>query len=214
MIRGAIFDIDGTLIDSMKVWDDLGARYLISIGVTPEPDLARILFPLTLAEGCAYIKEHYHLRESEKEIETGIHAIFARFYREEVMLKPGAERLLRLLDARKIPMVLATVGDTELEIAALTRLGVFRYFRKLFNCSDYRTSKREPLIYEKAASYLGTKPQETLVFEDTFAAVHSAKMAGFRVVAVQDEASLSDREKIRAEADIYLENFDDLSSID
>ncbi|MGI5888463.1 MAG: HAD family hydrolase [Oscillospiraceae bacterium] len=208
MIRSAIFDIDGTLLDSMKVWDDLGARYLRSRGVEPEENLAETLFPMTLEEGCSYMKEHYRLPEGEETIKKGIGDIFARFYNEEAELKPGAAEYVRKLHGMGIPMVLATVGDAQLERNALRRLGILGCFKKLFNCGDYGTSKREPLIHLKAAEFLGTKPSETAVFEDTYAAVHSAHTAGFFVAAVEDAASSADRDKIRKEADIYIRDFE------
>jgi HAD superfamily hydrolase (TIGR01509 family) len=212
-MNGAIFDIDGTLLDSMKVWDDLGARYLRSLGIVPQPDLGKILFPMTLEEGCAYMKEHYSLSESVEEIREGVDAIFARFYNEEVQAKPGASELLKQMSDHGIPMVLATVGDAGLEKNALTRLGLFQYFRKMFNCGDYGTSKREPDIYLKAAEFLGTKIGETLVVEDTYAAVHSAHSAGFIVAAVEDEASSGDRERIREEADYYVTDLREIGRI-
>ncbi len=208
--RAVIFDIDGTLIDSMPIWDDLGARYLRSLSVTPEPDLGKILFPMTIAEGVHYLKEHYHLSESEEEIRQGLQAITEHFYREEVPLKKGAFAFVQALSKRQIPMVLATIGETELEKAALKRLQIWPYFQKMFVCEDYHTTKKESRIYEICAEYLRLPPAEILVVEDLLQAICSASGAGFQTAAIYDAASRKDEAALRAEADYYAADFDEL----
>lgn len=207
MIKAAIFDIDGTLIDSMAIWDELGARYLRGLSIEPEKDLGKILYPMTIAEGVRYLKTRYELPETEEEIRAGLNSIVERFYREEVQLKDGAAELLKHFRADNIPMMLATIGEPELENAALVRLGVRDYFMGMLNCEDLNTSKKEPLIYLKAAGRMHTKPEETLVFEDVYQAVRSAKAAGFKVCAIRDDASRADWEKMEREADWVIGDF-------
>lgn len=209
MIRGIIWDIDGTLIDSMPIWDQLGVRYLRRNGIEPEEGLAGILFPMTLGEGVRYLKTRYHLPFSENEIRMDLTGIFESFYRYEVPLKKGVERLLQKISETGLPMVLATVGDRELEEAALRRLDIRKYFRRLFLCEDYHTTKKEAVIYQKAADDLGLVPEETLVVEDMYQAVHAAHGAGFAAAAVEDSSSAAWKEKIMAEADIYLPDYSD-----
>lgn len=204
MIRGAIFDIDGTLLDSMPIWNDCGAVYLRKLGVTQEPGLGELLFPMTLEQSSAYLKEHYGLRRSEAEIRQGVLEVVAEFYREQAPLKPGAKELLEQLRDRGIPMILATTGDAVLARAALERLGVWQFFRGMLTASELQTSKHEPKIYLEAASLLGTEPAETAVFEDVLYAVETAKAAGFFTVAVADDASAGDEAALRHVADVYL----------
>lgn len=213
MIKGCIFDIDGTLIDSMPVWHDLGARYLESIGITPEHGLSDILFPMTAGEGAAYLKEHYKLDADTEDVLKGLSDITADFYRNEVQLKNGAYDFVYDLHRRGIPMVLATVGDPVLEKAALKRLGLLDFFSRTFVCDDYGTTKREPLIYLKCAEYLGTEPSETAVFEDVLQAVESASSAGFITCAVEDADSAGDREKIKEVSDHYFRDFAEAASV-
>lgn len=210
MIKGAIFDIDGTLIDSMPIWNDLGAIYLRNKGITPEPHLIDKLFPMTVKEGVAYLKSHYHLPESEGEIQQGLNEISEHFYKYEVPLKPGAKELIEAYHQKQIPMVLCTVGMPTLAIPALKRLGVYDYFSKIFVCDEFHTTKREPLIYMKAAQYLTLKPDEILVFEDILQAVQTAHQAGFKVCGVYDEASRSDEEDIRRYSDYFVHDFREL----
>lgn len=206
MIRGAIFDIDGTLLDSMDIWNDLGEKYLARQGIPAEKGLGEILFPMTLEESAVYLKEQYRLPFSPGEIKAGVLQVVENFYRQEVSLKPGMEALVRSLAGRGVPMVLATTGSPELAEAALRRLGLWQYFRGLLTTSELGTSKREPLIYRKAAELLGTVPEETAVYEDVIHALRTAKQAGFYTVGVFDRASAADWDEIRRLADEVIEN--------
>ena len=103
-IKAVIFDIDGTIIDSMPIWQDVSARYLCSIGITPEPNLSEIVFSMTIKEGCHYTKEHYNLSMSEEEIENGIIELIKNFYYYEAEAKPGVIKLVRELKKNNIPM--------------------------------------------------------------------------------------------------------------
>lgn len=204
-IRGAIFDIDGTLLDSLGIWNELGARYLRSLGIAPEPGLADALFPLTIEEGVRYLKTHYAIGKAEPDIRAGLTAQIDLFYEREVQMKPGMEDVLRMLRDAGIPMVLATIGEPSQEETALRRLGAWAYFRKMFVCEDYGTTKREALIYDIAARELGTSPEETLVFEDMLQAVETAKAAGYRTVAVADSEQAKDRKALQREAELFVE---------
>lgn len=204
MIKGAIFDIDGTLLDSMPIWTDVGARYLRSIGVTPEEGLGEILFSMTMEEGAAYLRRTYNLSQTETDIQQGIVDIIGDFYRYEVQLKSGMRELLEQLYVQSIPMTLATTGERELAEAALTRLGVWRYFSAMFTANELHTSKKEPLIYHTAANFMGTAPHETMVYEDVIHALTTAKNAGFQTTAVEDAASRKDKAAILAIADHYI----------
>jgi HAD hydrolase, family IA, variant 3 len=110
-------------------------------------------------------------------------------------------------------MMLATIGEPELVQSALIRLKVWKYFKGMMTCEELQTTKRESMIYRKAAEIMGTKPKETLVFEDILQAVQSAKKAGFLVCAVADDSSRADRERIAAEADFLIEDFTELSKV-
>ncbi len=207
MIRGAIFDVDGTLLDSMPIWNEAGARYLGKLGILPEPGLAQTLFPLSFEEGAAYLNEHYSLGKSVSSVMQGISDIIEDFYRYEVSPKPGAAAFLQELRKQNIPMVLATTGDPLLAGAAFRRLGMADCFLRPFTCEELHTTKRQPDIYLAAAAYLGTLPSETAVFEDMLHAVRTAADAGFVTVAVEDRESEKDRAAIRDAASCYLKDF-------
>lgn len=202
-VQAAVFDIDGTLLDSMPFWDFLGERYLRKRGELPEPGLRDILFPMTVEEGVHYLKTAYYLPDSEGAIRNGLYLIAEKFYREEAALKKGAEDFLHRLSGAGVPMVLCTTGEAEPEKAALSRLGVLDLFRDLLACGDFRLTKRTPDIYLLCAERLDTRPERTLVFEDAFQAIASAKRGGFLTAAVEDESDRKEREKIVRTADFY-----------
>lgn len=214
MIKGVIFDIDGTLLDSMGIWADVGARYLTEqAGVTPEPGLGKILYPMSLEEGAAYVKERYGLAESPEQIKKGVLEIVKKFYYEEAPLKEGAEEFLKTLEEKRIPVVAATSGDMDLALAAFQRLGIGGYFRDVLTCSQVGAGKDSPLIYQKAAKLLDIRPEETLVVEDALFAVKTAKAAGFVTAGVGDSSNLSQRDQIRAEADLYADSLTQILKI-
>ena len=213
MIKGAIFDVDGTLLDSMEIWEDVGVRYLNKIGIEAEPDLGTILFTMSLPEGAAYVKEHYHLSQEPDEIIKDVLGIISNYYEEIAPLKLGVSEFLEKLSRKKIRMTVATSNNKEEVEAAFKRTGVSSYFERIFTCEEVGAGKTKPDIYLEAAKYMGTKPEETVVFEDVLHAVRTAKKAGFLVVGLYDEASKAEQKEIREEADWYCKKISELPDI-
>ncbi len=209
MIKAAIFDVDGTLLDSMGIWEDAGARYLRGIGIEPEEGLGEILFPMTIEEGAAYVKEHYGLSADISHIVQGVLSTVKNFYYEEASLKEGAKEFLKELYKKNIPMAAASSSEKKYIEAAFLRLGIRKYFKGIFTCGEVGKGKGDPLIYKTAGKCLGEKASETYVFEDALYAVCTAKKAGFRTVGVYDRYSQKDTEEIRNTSDIYMADFND-----
>lgn len=207
MIKGAIFDIDGTLIDSMFIWNDLGVKYIKSLGKIPENNLGYELSLRNIDDGSEYIRDTYARNFEVSVVKQGILDLVRDFYYHEVKLKPGVLGFLTALADRGIKMTLATGGERELAEAALRRLGVLDIFDGLFTCNELKTAKNLPLIYNTAAAHIGCKPSETLVFEDVLHALQTANEAGFVTVGVADDTSASDREKIIENSAYFLDEF-------
>ena len=207
MIKGAIFDVDGTLLDSSAVWDDAGERYLASIGVTAEEGLGRKLFEMSLDEGVAYMKETYSLQQSQEEILAGVLHVVEAFYLYQAPLKVGAAEFLCKLAEKGIPMVIASSSKKEHIEAALTRLNVIHYFKHIFTCNEVGIGKHDPKIFYEAAALLGTGPEETWVFEDGLYAMKTARAAGFKVLGVYDESSSGDWEEVEKTASLSMKDW-------
>ncbi len=209
MIKGAIFDIDGVLLDSMGIWDDLGARYLRSLGRIPEEGLNKILFSMSMEQGAEYLNEHYGLNKSVKETVDGIGKMLEDYYFYEVLLKPGAKEVLEFLKSKNIKMAAATSSPRTHIEKALSRNGLLGYIDKIYTTGEVGVSKHSPDIYNLAADFLKTKSEETLVFEDSLYALKTAKEAGFVTVGVFDEKGESNQAELENQADLYLKKLDD-----
>ena len=208
-LEGAIFDFDGTLLDSMGVWDTLGSDFLRLRGIAAKPGLDRALAPLTLSQAAEYLKENYPLAEPPEALVRQINELLAGYYRDTLKAKEGVPALLKRMEAHGVRMYLATATDRPLVEAALKRLKLNRYFSGLVTCAEAGAGKDRPDIYRTALSRLKTKRSRTVVFEDALHAVRSARTAGFRVAAVYDESAAPDSGEIRRLADWYLDNIND-----
>lgn len=211
MIKGVIFDVDGVLLNSMPIWENLGELYLRSLGVEAEKDLGEILFTMSLEEGADYLISQYGLNKTPEEIVEGLNREVRDFYAKRVPLKEGVREFLYELNEKKIPMVIATSGDRKNTEAALRRLKVLNYFQGIFTCSEIGSGKNQPDIYLAAALQLDTEPAETWVFEDAYHAIRTAKSVGFKTAAVYDKANDKDLAQIWNTADIYLPEFTDFN---
>lgn len=179
-IEGAIFDVDGTLLDSLSIWDTVGEEYLHSLGIEPEVNLAEILSEMSLTQSATYFQTRYGVEKSVDDIITGINDIIKDFYLERVPLLPGVKEFLAYLSTQKVKMSIATVSDKFLIEKALSRCGIRDYFIDICTCEEVGAGKDEPVIYEVALERLGTAKEKTIVFEDALYAIKTAEKAGFR----------------------------------
>lgn len=209
MIKFAIFDLDGTLLDSSKMWETLGERYLTLLGKTPESDLMDKLSEKTLLTGAQYLRERYGISYSADEIVRHLNRMIESYYAEDVRLKDGAHKLLAALRAHCIHMSVATASDERLGLNALTRLGVGDFFAGAVSCTKYG-SKNSPDVFLAAADLIYAIPEETIVFENALYAVQTARKAGFATAAVED-VSENDQQGLKQAADFYAESMSDFA---
>ena len=198
--------MDGTLLDSMQVWENAGEDYLRTLGCVPEEGVGELMKSMSLQQAALYCRERYALPLSVEEIMAGVNGRVERFYRQEARLKPGALDFLRTLSQRGVRMCLATATDLHLVEAALDRCGVRTYFSALFTCTQVGSGKDEPHIYRAALRHLGTGRADTLVFEDALYAARTAKGDGFVTVGVADAYEKSEGELERL-SDFFLRDF-------
>lgn len=211
MITGAIFDMDGTLLDSLSIWDDAGALYLKTLGIEAEPGLGRRLFPMSMEEGAAYLRSKYGLHTTKEQIMQGVNAVIAEFYQNSAPLKPHVKSFLDQMQENKIRMAVATSSDLELAEAAFQRLDVLRYFTAILTCTQVGAGKTKPDTYYKAAEALQTDVRDTWVFEDALYAARTAKSAGFRVAGVYDAFGERDWEELQELSDYAMRGFTDFA---
>ena len=200
--------IDGTLLDSLSIWDTVAEDYLRSLGIEPRENLAETFKTFSLEQSAEYCRSVYGVKQSVKEIMDGIDAMMETFYRQTAPLKPGTAEFLRALAQNGVKMVIATATDRHLIEAALTRCGVRAYFLDMFTCTSVGKSKNEPDIYRAAREALGTKKEDTWVFEDAYHAAKTAADDGFPVAALFD-ASEDEQDALKKTAKLYLRSFED-----
>ena len=206
MLKGAIFDFDGTLFNSMFIWDTAGEVYLRSIGIEPREDLQKVLKPMSLLQSAQYIRECYQIPLTVEEIMDGINHTVEDFYFHTVQPNEGVIAFLEQMKSQEIRMCIATATDRYQVEAALKRCGMESFFFEIFTCTDVGHGKDEPIIFQTAMDYLGTTRANTVVFEDAYHAAKTARADGFITVAVYDSHETKQAE-LHSVSDCFIENF-------
>lgn len=203
-IRGAIFDMDGTLTDSMYIWRSAASEYIKSLGKTPAPDLDERVSHKSVFDTVKTFREEYGVEGTDEEISSSVFATVERVYREKVVLKEGVLDLICELHGKGIPICIATATDRPISGAAIERLGLAPYVKKLFTVAEVGKGKDNPDIYFEALRELGSDVSDTLVFEDAPYAVKTAKAAGFPVIGLYEDVYSDEWEDIKKFADISV----------
>ena len=207
-IQGAIFDLDGTLTDSMYIWlkapGDLVRRY----GGNPPEDLSQALKEMGRREAAEYLRRRFSLPATPEELMDTLNDLVTEEYRSRVPMKPGVDKLLSRLAEWNVPCCIATASEAFQAQAAMERLGLWQYFQFAISCVQYG-GKARPDIYLEAARRLGTAPAETVAFEDALHAAKTAHEAGFKVCGVWDASAQEDQAALQALADWYVRDLGD-----
>lgn len=206
MLKGAVFDLDGTLFDSMFIWDRAGEVYLRSMGIEPMEGLQKVLKPMSLFQSAEYLREKYGIILTVEEIMSGIDHTVEDFYFHTVQPKSGVITFLEQMKSMGVKMCIATATDRYQAEAALIRCGMGGFFTEIFTCTGVGHGKDEPFIFRKAVEHLGTSKADTVVFEDAYHAAKTAKADGFITVGVYDK--YEDKQwELRSVSDCFIENF-------
>ena len=208
-IKHAIFDFDGTLFDTMGVWDTVGERYLRSLGIKPRPGLRETLRTMSLEQSAGYFRDEYGVPKSTDDIIDGINAVVEDFYRHEAQPKPGAAGFLEGLREMGIDMCIATATDRHLIAAALERCHMAGYFKGILTDRDAGCGKDRPDIYRMALGLLGGSREDTAVFEDALHAARTAAADGFITIGVLDESEPR-RAELEKTCRCVIAGFDDI----
>ena len=207
-IKGAVFDVDGTLIDSMYTWRHRGELYLKKLGIDAREGLQYDVRRLGFLESPKMIKEEYNLTQSVEEILNGMMQVVRDFYINEATLKEGTIEFLDELKKNGVRMCVATATDFDMIVPGLERCGIYDYFENVFTCGGLKTNKTKPYIFEHAMESIGTTKEDTVIFEDALYAVKTAKDANFFVTGIFDEQE-HEQEEFKSLCDIYVHDLRD-----
>jgi len=206
-LLGTIFDLDGTLLDSMGIWRQIDIDFLAKRGIPMTPDYTEAITPLDSRSAAEYTIRRYGFSDTPEMLMAEWTGMCRDAYHNTVPLKPGAGDLVKRLYSRGVKIAAATALAEELFLPALRRLGIAECFSAFACCNETVRGKGFPDVYLLAADRLGLLPDSCAVFEDILAGVRSAKSGGFTVCGVFDESSGQDWPLIRAEADFAFRDF-------
>ena len=210
-LQSAIFDMDGTLLESMPTWRELGPSFLKERGIPVTPEQLHTLRTMTDHEVIPYLQETCGLQMTTEQIMDEIIRRMEDFYTHRVRPKPGLEKFLSILKMEGVWMYVATATHRRLAEKALKTAGIDHYFRGIVTSADAGNHKSESAdIYEMAMRRLQSNKRDTVVFEDALHAIRTAKAAGFRVAGVYEATAEQDQPEIQRLCDYYIRSYEEL----
>lgn len=211
-IDAVIFDLDGSLVDSMWMWGQIDVEYLGKFGISLPEGLQADIEGMSFSETAQYFKERFQLPDSIEKIKADWNSMAWDKYSHEVPLKEGVEEFLDYCKERGIALGIATSNSRELVENVVSVHGLEGHFSCIMTGCDVAKGKPAPDIYLAVARKLHVRPERCLVFEDIIPGIMAGKAAGMKVCAVEDAYSIVQKEEKRAAADYYIEDFSDLSA--
>lgn len=209
-MKAAIFDLDGTLIDSMGVWDRLGSDFLAARGIHC-PEISLEIKNMSFMEAAGYYIERFSFKDTREQLVAMWNEMALKEYSENIDLKKGAREYILNLSGRGIKLGLATATYRRLALAVLERHRLLSLFQSVVTVEEVGRGKEYPDIFLLTAHKMKVRPEDCVVFEDCLHAVKGAKRAGMRVCAVYDYFSAHEKKDIECIADKYIHCFDELS---
>lgn len=206
-IKSVIFDLDGTLVDSMWLWHDIDVEFLEKRGLTLPETYQQDIEGMSFTETAVYTKELFQLSESVEELKEIWNRMAIEKYTYEVPFKPGAEAFLKYCRQQNLSLGIATSNSRELVEAVSNSLHLDNYIQEIVTSCEVKRGKPAPDVYLEAAKRLGTEPDHCLVFEDVPMGIMAGKNAGMQVCAVEDKFSSLQQEEKKRLADYYIVSY-------
>lgn len=211
-LDGVIFDLDGTLVDSMWVWEQIDIDFLGKRGFEVPEDYLDAITPMGY-EACAdYTINRFGLKETREEIIREWFSMAIDAYANDVVLKPGALDFIRYLHSRDIKMSVATASDMELVIPVLTHNEIIHYFDNITTVKEAKRGKGYPDVYDLSADKMKSERKKCVVFEDIIEGLKGAKLGGYKTVGVYDKRSKKTVEELSKLCDMFIYDFKECMS--
>jgi 16S rRNA pseudouridine516 synthase len=208
--KAVLFDLDGTLVDSMGVWKEIDIEFLGSHGLKLPQNLQQEIEGMSFTETACYFKDRFLLEESVDTIKTIWQDMAMDAYKNQVSLKPGVKEFLAYLKEEGFSMAVASSNAYDLIDAVLTGNRIRKYFPVVVISCEVERGKPAPDVYLEAARRLGVEPSDCLVFEDIVPGILSGKNAGMTTCAVWDAYSADQEDAKRRAADAYIDHYMEL----
>lgn len=208
--KGAIFDLDGTLIDSAHIWNEIDERFLGKRGIPVPEDYAKTVSAMNFYDAAVYTRNRFGLTETPEDMVREWHEAALYEYAHNIKAKPHAAELLQSLKGAGIKLALATASHKVLYSAVLKNNGIYDCFDVFASTDEVKRGKGFPDIYELAARRMELMPWDCVVFEDIIEGVQAAKAGGFAAVAFLNGCFPADDERMRIEADLCITDYSEI----
>ena len=208
--KAVIFDLDGTLVDSMWMWKAIDIEYLGKFGIELPETLQKDIEGMSFSETAVYFKETFQIPDSLETIKADWNRMAYEKYTKEVSLKKGVKEFLDYCKAHDIKLGIATSNSRELVDATLKALNIRDFFDCVMTACEVAKGKPAPDIYLAVADKFEVSPEECIVFEDIEMGILAGKSAGMTVYAVEDEFSMDQMEIKKKLADYYIRDYYEL----
>lgn len=206
-IKLFLFDLDGTILDSLKIWNDIDLLFFKNHNLIMGEDYHIAIAPLTLEETATYTKNTYKLDIDEEQIMKEWSDLAIKEYAENVNLKKGVKEFLDYLKNKNVHLAIATSCNEEMFKPCLERYGIVSYFEHFYTSQNLKINKSNTNFFKEILNKYKIEPDQILFFEDSLASMKCAKSLGFNVVAVMDKKWEKQKEEIIASSDDQIEDF-------
>lgn len=210
-MKAAIFDMDGTLLDSMGCWRRLNSAFVRAMGIEPTPEEEQEMYTMSGMMVISYFKDKYGIESDFATLCEKACEQMEPIYASGVPLKPGAADYLRCLRERGVKCVIATATPARLALIALNRTNLVKDLDFIFSIDMIGRQKSDPEFFDRLCALIGEKREDCVMFEDSLYAMQGARAAGLGVIGITDDTNAADRESIRAACDRLIDSFDELA---
>lgn len=208
--KAAMFDMDGTLLYTMRYWRLTTIELLLGRGIIPTPEQMSMVFNTSSKALCKEILHEHGIEMADIDILHELEYYMHHHYQQDAKVKPDVQAYLEKLRREKIPMCIATAAPREFAMEALTRLGIADYFDFVTDCYEQEMTKRQPEFFYRMAEKLGVKTEDMCVFEDALYSIQGAKAAGCPVIAIRDITYSHHWQQIEETADLFISGYAEL----